>query len=175
MTQVTPSRMNLQIFKQKIVSAKKGHELLKKKCDALKSKFRIVMTDLLKYKNDMGKLAEEATLLLVKAQVDAGEFNHIVKNSVKRATIRIDINADNIAGVMLPIMSLKETEDTDSNMSQIGLEKGGAQIQNTKDTFKDLVKLLVKIASCQTSFVTLDQVIKVTNRRVNALEHIVIP
>ena len=33
---VVPSRMNLQIYKQKIVSAKKGHELLKKKCDALK-------------------------------------------------------------------------------------------------------------------------------------------
>lgn len=33
---VVPSRMNLQLYKQKIVSAKKGHELLKKKCDALK-------------------------------------------------------------------------------------------------------------------------------------------
>ena len=36
---VVPSRMNLQIYKQKIVSAKKGHELLKKKCDALKVNF----------------------------------------------------------------------------------------------------------------------------------------
>jgi len=33
----------------------------------------------------------------------------------------------------------------------------------------------VKIASLQTSFVALDIVIKVTNRRVNALEYVVIP
>ena len=48
--QVTPSRMyillilrTLQIYKQKNISAKKGHELLKKKCDALKTKIRIVL------------------------------------------------------------------------------------------------------------------------------------
>ncbi len=33
----------------------------------------------------------------------------------------------------------------------------------------------MKIASLQTSFVALDIVIKVTNRRVNALEYVVIP
>ena len=35
--------------------------------------------------------------------------------------------------------------------------------------------MLVEIASLQTQFVTLDEVIKVTNRRVNALEYVVIP
>lgn len=46
--QITASRMyfsfyflrNMQVFKQKIAAARKGHELLKRKADALKKKFK---------------------------------------------------------------------------------------------------------------------------------------
>ena len=38
-----------------------------------------------------------------------------------------------------------------------------------------LLKLLMDIASLQTQYFTLDEVIKITNRRVNALEFVVVP
>jgi vacuolar-type H+-ATPase subunit D/Vma8 len=65
---------NLQLFKQKIIAAKKGHELLKRKADALKAKFRKIMDALLKSKKKMGEECQQALFLFAEAKYAAGDF-----------------------------------------------------------------------------------------------------
>ena len=98
-----------------------------------------------------------------------------VRESVTRASIRLDMSEDNVAGVSLPKFVMREIEDSEIQLEKVGVFGGGQIIDQTRDKFKEFLRLVVDIASLQTSFLTLDEVIKVTSRRVNALEHIVIP
>jgi ATP synthase subunit D len=63
----------------------------------------------------------------------------------------------------------------DSKMTLTGLGMGGQQIQNARKSYLTAIELLVELASLQTAFLTLDEAIKTTNRRVNALDNVVRP
>lgn len=85
------------------------------------------------------------------------------------------MSEDNVAGVTLPKFVMRHIEDSEIQLEKVGVFGGGQIIEQTREKFKEFLRIVIDIASLQTSFLTLDQVIKVTSRRVNALEHIVIP
>merc|ERR1711907_409893 len=90
--------------------------------------------------------------------------------------IRVDANVDNVAGVKLPVFSGAATEIESGDLSRVyGLGGGGTSIQNAATAFHKLVDKLIKLASLQTAFKILDEALKVTNRRVNALDNVVVP
>ena len=90
------------------------------------------------------------------------------------ARVRVGAGVDNVAGVKLPVFTKYETGATADNQS-LGLVGGGKKIVAVREKFTVLLDMLIKLASLQTSFMTLDEALKVTNRRVNALENVTIP
>ena len=72
-----------------------------------------------------------------------------VVEAVKRSTIRLDKSEENIAGVLIPSLTVREFEDNDSAMGQIGLERGGHSIQICRDKFKSILSMMIDIASLQ--------------------------
>lgn len=75
----------MQLYKQKIAAAKKGHELLKRKADALKKKFKEIMKDLLDSKKKMGEECKEAFFLMAEAKYAAGEFTYLPTHPVAKS------------------------------------------------------------------------------------------
>ena len=88
---------------------------------------------------------------------------------------RVEIRVDNIAGVKVPVFKAIEVSDGKEGLVLTGLSKGGQQITKARSTFAKAVDVLVQLATLQTSFMILDEAIKVTSRRVNALDTVVIP
>lgn len=72
-----------------------------------------------------------------------------VRQSIRKATLRVDVDGVNVAGVQLPILTLRVLQIGDDRLSEIGITKGGFQIQKAKEKFRGLVECLVKIASLQ--------------------------
>ncbi|CAB3359828.1 Hypothetical predicted protein [Cloeon dipterum] len=162
------------LMKARLKGAQKGHSLLKKKADALQMRFRQILGKIIETKTLMGEVMKEAAFSLAEAKFTTGSgFNDNILQNVEKAKFKIRTKKDNVAGVTLPVF--ESYQDGGDTYEFTGLARGGQQFAKLKKNYHKAVVLLVELASLQTSFVTLDEVIKITNRRVNAIEHVIIP
>jgi len=167
--------MALTLLKAKLAGAVRGYNLLKKKRDALRRRFQMILAQIIENKEKMGSQLKEAFFSMAAAKYAAGDMlTHSILETAGNANFKIRMTSDNVAGVHLPVFKTTDNH-TGANELTVGLSRGGKQIHQSKEHYLKALEALVQIASLQTAFITLDEVIKVTSRRVNAIEHVVRP
>lgn len=172
---VMPSRMVAAALKERMVAASKGHALLKRKSDAIKMKLQEVLKEILSLKRKVGSGMKDAMSAHSEAVYAAGNFNRLVIENVTNASYRVKGGLVNVAGVKIPVFERAEAEGSNQGDTQVGLLRGGEKVTMCKDSFSRLLIDLVRLSSLQSSLRSLDDALKVTNRRVNALEFVIIP
>ena len=174
-TQVTPTRMELPRLKRKLVTAVKGHRLLKDKRDELMRQFLdLVREDMeLRVKVEEGIRNANRNFVLAKA----GMSEETLRAALMAPRQEVILNQDkkNVMSVDIPVFNY-ETRTADANdIYSYGFafttgDLDGA-VKSLADVFPDMLKLAEIEKSCQLMAAEIEK----TRRRVNALEHVIIP
>ncbi|CAI7608872.1 unnamed protein product [Penicillium discolor] len=162
---VFPTRQSLGLMKNKLKGAEIGHSLLKRKSEALTKRFRDITRRIDEAKQKMGRVMQIAAFSLAEVSYAVGgDIGYQIQESAKQARFRVRTKQENISGVLLPTFE-SYTQEGVNDFGLTGLGKGGQQIQRCRETYARAVETLVELASLQTAFLILDEVIKVVNRR----------
>jgi len=178
---VFATRQSLGLMKSKLKGAEIGHSLLKRKSEALTKRFREITRRIDEAKRKMGRVMQIAAFSLAEVTYATGGGNiaYEITQSVRTARFRLRTRQENVSGVLLPAFESFVVEGdkgaAGGDFALTGLGRGGQQVARARDVYGKAVETLVELASLQTAFVILDDVIKVVNRRVNAIEHVIIP
>lgn len=175
MEKVKSTRSELLYRKQQVSLASQGMELLKKKRDALLREFLPIVDETMRLSLQLERATADAQTALATAKaVDGG----VVVQSVSLATkgeILVDITGTHVMGVPIPV--IKKAESPIKNELNRGYSITGvsARIADTATKFEEIIDTMIESADIETRLKRLGEELQKTNRRVNALENIVIP
>lgn len=173
-TRVNPTRMELTKQKKKLASATRGHKLLKDKRDELVRQFMdLVKVNMdLRVKVEKGLKAANMEFAVARAGMSDEVLNTALMATSKTLEIKQDVK--NIMSVDIPQFS------TNSDISGNDIYSYGYAftagdlddaVYSLSTVFADMLKLAEVEKSCQ----LMASEIEKTRRRVNALEHVIIP
>jgi len=171
---VNPTRMELLKLKDREKLAVKGHGLLKEKRNALIMEFFNILERVKGSRDEVEKKMAEAFEDLTTAQIVMGDLA-VKKAAVSvKESVKVDIDSRSVMGVVVPIL---EAETAERNMVQrgYGFVDTSAKLDEAARKFEESITLILELAEIEKTIILLAAEIEATKRRVNALEHIIIP
>ncbi len=170
---VNPTRMELTRVKRRLVTAKRGHKLLKDKRDEMVRQFIALIRE-----NHRLRKEVEAELgfalsgfAMARAVVEPAFMEEALLSPAR--SIAVDMGVKSILSVHVPTLSTKE-EESKTTLSY-GLAETTAQLDGAIEGLADLLPKLIKLAEVEKTCDLLADEIEKTRRRVNALEYVMIP
>jgi V/A-type H+-transporting ATPase subunit D len=165
---VNPNRMELLRLRKRLVLARRGHKLLNEKLEEIMRRFLELMRRL----TDLHRQIDEkwnkmfVSFVLARSRSSFGELEELLPEG----ELVLDMKKEKVFNLSIPRFEIRELRISDYDLLNtegeidIGLKKA-----------QELFEKLMEIARLWKAVELLSREIEVTRRRVNALEHILIP
>jgi V/A-type H+-transporting ATPase subunit D len=174
-TVVNPTRMELTRLKRKLVTAVKGHRLLKNKRDELMRQFLDLVREDMKLRVRVEEQIKNANRNFVLAK--AGMSEEILQSAMlaPKQEVSLEIAMKNIMSVDVPVYTTKTRTADESDIYPYGFAFTSSDLDGAVKSLWDVLPDLLKLAEVEKSCQRMASEIEKTRRRVNALEHVIIP
>ena len=174
-TQVNPTRMELTRMKRKLVTAVKGHRLLKDKRDELMREFLDLVREnmALRLKVEEGIKKANSNFVLAKA----GMSEETLRTALMAPKQEINLNVDkkNVMSVDIPVFNYKTRTADENDIYSYGFAFTSGDLDGAVLSLADILPDMMKLAETEKARQLMAAEIEKTRRRVNALEHVIIP
>ncbi len=174
-TQVNPTRMELTRLKKKLVTAVRGHKLLKDKRDELMRQF-------LDKVRENKALREEVETALVSANQNfmlarAGMPDEMLNTALlaPKQELTISAGTQNVMSVEIPDFDFKTRTPDQNDMYSYGFAFTTGDLDDAILSLSEVFPKMLKLAEVEKSCQLMAAEVEKTRRRVNALEHVMIP
>ncbi len=172
---VNPTRMQLTKLKKQLTTAVRGHKMLKDKRDELMRQF----LDLVRVNKELRERVEaelkscnahfvNASAVMSKEALDASLMS-------PKQQVEIDVTSRNVMSVNVPQFSSKTRTDNQGDIYPYGFAFTSFELDDAVMSLNDVLPDLIKLAEVEKSCELMSAEIEKTRRRVNSLEHVMIP
>lgn len=174
-TQVNPTRMELTRQKKKLMTAVRGHKLLKDKRDELMRQYLELVRENMRLRLEMEKGIEHANKNFVTARASMSEEALNVAMMMPKQEVTLEVGKKNVMSVDIPVFS-SETRSADAgDIYAYGFAYTSSDLDDAVHSLAEVFPQMLKLAEVEKACQLMAAEIEKTRRRVNALEHVIIP
>lgn len=172
---VNPTRMELTNLKRKLVTARRGHKLLKDKRDELMRRFLELVREnkALRLKVEAGIKEANAHMALARSVMSDEALSVALMMPAQK--MELDVEEKNIMSVIVPQFHAQVKAAKDGEIYSYGYAFTSCDLDDAVLSLSEIMPDLLKLAEIEKTCQLLASEIEKTRRRVNALEHVMIP
>lgn len=172
---VNPTRMQLSKLKKQLVTAVRGHKMLKDKRDELMRQF----LDLVRETKDLRERVESelencnahfvnASAVMSKESLDCSLLS-------PKQKLGVEVGAKNVMSVEIPQFETSARTSGEGDIFPYGFAFTSFELDDAVQSLDTVLPDLIKLAQYEKSCELMSAEIEKTRRRVNSLEHVMIP
>lgn len=174
-TQVNPTRMELTKLKKKLATAVRGHKLLKDKRDELMRQFLDLVREnmVLRQKVEAGIKDANKNFVIARAGMSEEALNAAL--IAPKQEVYLEAGKRNVMSVDVPVFEYKTRTADENDIYSYGFAFTSSDLDGAVKSLADILPDMLKLSEVEKGCQLMAAEIEKTRRRVNALEHVIIP